>query len=201
MAATRRWSLILVTTVLLGAGLLLGGGAWAPFARAQGQQLPAAVVAVIDYDKIRRDSKAGKSIRDQIETRRKSYQDQIDKEGKRLLAKDQELAKQRSVLSAEAFAEKKRALDGEARNVQRLAQERLEQLGDVTQVALRQMEQAFIEILDGLSGERGFNVVVPRSAVLVFAPAIDLTGDVMVRLDQKLPTVKVPDKAPERPKQ
>jgi outer membrane protein len=191
ISATRRWSLILITTILVGMAAVP--------ARAQAK-LPPAIVAVIDYDKVRRDSKAGKSIRDQIEARRKTYQDQIDKEGKRLLAQDQELSKQRSVLSAEAFSEKKKALDGEARKVQRLAQERLEQLGEVGQVALRQMEEAFLQVLEGLSDERGFNVVMPRSAVLVFSPAIDLTQEVMTRLDQKLPSVKVPDKAPERPK-
>lgn len=186
----RRLSLILVAALVLGAAGLV-----APL-RAQ-EKLPPTIAAVIDYDKVRRDSKAGKSIRDQIEARRKAYQDQIDADGKRLLTQDQELQKQRSVLSAQAFQDKKQALDNQARQVQRDAQAKLQQLGDVSQVALRQLEQAFIQILNDLSNERGFNVVLPRSAVLVFSPKIDLTDEVLDRLDKKLPSVKVPDKAPD----
>jgi Skp family chaperone for outer membrane proteins len=191
--SARRLSLILATV------LLVGTVGHVAELRAQ-EKLPATVAAVIDYDKVRRESKAGKSIRDQIEARRKAYQSQLDVDGKRLLTQDTELQKQRSVLSAQAFQDKKQALDAEARRVQRDAQMKLQQLGDVSQIALGQLEQAFIQILDGLSSDRGFNVVLPRSAVLVFSPKIDLTDDVMARLDKMLPTIKVPDKAPDQPK-
>jgi hypothetical protein len=45
-----------------------------------------------------------------------------------------------------------------------------------------------------LSGEHGFNLVLPSNTVLMFAPKVDMTDEVIKRLDQALPTVKVPDK-------
>ena len=78
---------------------------------AASQKLPTTVAAVIDYQRILRDAAAARSIRDQIEARRKTYQEEISKEEQRLHAADKEFAKQRSVLSPEAFAEKRREFE------------------------------------------------------------------------------------------
>jgi Skp family chaperone for outer membrane proteins len=168
----------------------------APAALAQ-EELPAAVAVVVDYARILREAKAAKAIRTQIDARRKVYQDQIAKEEKRLFDADKELAKQRSVLSAEAFAEKRKAFEQDVSGVQRMAQERRRQLDQVAAVALGQVRNSLVEVVGTLSDERGFNLVLPSSAVLLFSPRIDLTEDVMAQLDKKLPTVKVPDRAPE----
>jgi outer membrane protein len=91
---------------------------------AAAQKLPATVAAVIDYQRILRDAAAARSIREQIETRRKAYQEEISKEEQRLHAADKEFAKQRSVLSPEAFAEKRRDFEQDVAEVQRMVQER-----------------------------------------------------------------------------
>ncbi len=171
----------------------------APAVMAQ-DKLPPAVAVVVDYARILRDAKAAKAIRTQIDARRKVYQDQIAKEEKRLFDADKELAKQRSVLSAEAFAEKRKAFEQDVGGVQRMAQERRRQLDQVAAVALAEVRNNLVEVVGTLSDQRGFNLVLPSSAVLLFSPKIDLTDEVMAQLDKKLPTVKVPDRAPEPPK-
>jgi Skp family chaperone for outer membrane proteins len=45
-----------------------------------------------------------------------------------------------------------------------------------------------------LSNVRGFNLVLPTSGLLLFSPKIDLTDEVLGKLDEKLPNVKVPEK-------
>jgi Skp family chaperone for outer membrane proteins len=181
----------------LAALLALVGTTGAP--RAQ-EKLPAAVAVVVDYARILRDSKAARSIRDQVESRRKVYQDQIAKEEKRLFDADKELGKQRSVLSPEAFAEKRKAFEQDVMGVQRMAQDRRRQLDQVAAAALGNVRNTLVEVVGVLADERGFNLVLPSSAVLLFSPKIDLTDEVMARLDKKLPSVKVPDKPPAAPK-
>jgi outer membrane protein len=168
-------------------------------ARAQDKP-PAAVAVVVDYARILRDSKAARSIREQIEGRRKTYQDQIAKEEKRLFDADKELAKQRNVLSPEAFAEKRKAFEQDVMQVQRLAQDRRRQLDQVAAAALGDVRNSLVEVVGALADQRGFNLVLPSSAVLLFSPKIDLTDEVLAQLDRKLPNVKVPDKPPAAPK-
>ncbi|MFO1068271.1 MAG: OmpH family outer membrane protein [Geminicoccaceae bacterium] len=178
--------------------LMLGLAAAVPAVPALAQQaVPAAVVVIVDYARILRDAKAAQAIRDQIDARRKVYQDQIAKEEKRLYDADKELAKQRSVMAADKFAEKRKAFEQDVVGVQRIAQQRRRELDQVATAALGEVRNALVELVGTLADERGFNIVLPSSAVLLFSPEIDMTDEVLKRLDEKLPTVKVPAKAPE----
>jgi outer membrane protein len=176
------------------AALLLAlvlAGVGAPGA-ARAQPLPAAVAAVIDYQRILRDAAAARSIREQIEGRRKAYQEEISKEEQRLHEADKAFAKQRSVLTPEALAEKRRAFEQEVAEVQRMVQERRRALDDVSAVALNEVKKALIEVVTSIADERGFNLVLPSSEVLFFSRRIDLTEEVLAKLDVHLPDVRVP---------
>ncbi|MCB1969302.1 MAG: OmpH family outer membrane protein [Geminicoccaceae bacterium] len=157
------------------------------------EPLEPAVAAVIDYQRILRDAKAAQSIRNQVEARRKRYQDQIAREEQRLHEEDKALTKRRTILSAEAYAEKRQAFEADVGEVQRMVQERRRQLDDVSSEALSQVRNTLIEVVGDLAERAGFNVVLPSSGVLLFSPRIDLTEEVLTRLDAKLPDVKLSD--------
>ena len=159
-----------------------------------GEKLPPAVAAVIDYQRVLREAKAAKSISDQLEARRKLYQDQIAKEEQKLNDADKELAKQRGVLSAEALGAKREELQKRAAELQKLVNDKRRQLGSVSSAALNDVRNAMLQVVGDLSGEHGFNLVLPSNTVLMFAPKIDMTDEVIKRLDEALPSVKIPDK-------
>jgi Skp family chaperone for outer membrane proteins len=158
---------------------------------ADAQKLPTTVAAVIDYQRILRDAAAAKSIRQQIEARRQSYQEEISKEEQRLHEADKAFAKQRSVLSNEAFAEKRRVFEQEVAEVQRLVQDRRRELDSVAAAALNKVKEALIEIVTSIAEERGFNLVLPSSEVLFFSRSLDLTEEVLAKLDARLPQVQL----------
>jgi outer membrane protein len=160
---------------------------------ARAQQLPTTIAAVIDYQRILKDAAAAKSIREQIATRRQAYQDEINQEEQRLREADQSFAKQRSLLTPEALAEKRRDFEKEVVDVQRLVQERRRALDRASAIALNEVKKALIDIVTGIAEERGFNVVLAASEVLFFASEIDITGEVLAKLDGQLPEVAVPD--------
>jgi Skp family chaperone for outer membrane proteins len=176
--------LLILVVVMLGL-------AWGPARMPRAQQLPPAVAAVIDYQRILRDAAAARSIREQIESRRKDYQDEISEQEHRLYEADKAFAKQRSLLTPEAFADKRRAFEEDVSEVQRLVQERRRELDRVAEVALNEVKTALIEIVTGIAEERGFNLVLPSSEVLFFARKIDLTEEVLAKLDAMLPDVVV----------
>lgn len=165
------------------------------------EKLDPAVAAVIDYQRVLRETKAAMGIRDQVDARRKLYQDEIAKEEQKLEEAGKALAKQQGVLSAEAFKGKRDDLQKQVASLQRMVQERRRTLDQTSAVALNQVRNAIIDIVGELSAERGFNLVLPSSAVLLFSPKIDLTEDVIARLDAKLPSVKVPEKVAQQQQQ
>ncbi|HEX5796360.1 MAG TPA: OmpH family outer membrane protein [Geminicoccaceae bacterium] len=156
------------------------------------QKLPTTVAAVIDYQRILNEAAAARSIREQIDVRRKAYQEEIGKEEQRLHEADREFARQRSLLTPEAFAEKRRDFEREVAEVQRMVQERRRELDSASAIALKQVQDALIEVVTSIAEERGFNLVLPSSEVLFFARKIDLTEEVLTKLNDRLPDVQVP---------
>lgn len=157
------------------------------------QTLPATVAAVIDYQRILKEAKAAQSIGRQIESRRKTFQDEISQEEQRLRQADQAFAKQRSLLAPEALAEKRREFEQEVAEVQQMVQERRRILDRASALALNEVDRSLIEIVTGIAKERGITLVLQRSQVLFFANAIDLTEEVLAELDRRLPDVTVPE--------
>ncbi|HET6519898.1 MAG TPA: OmpH family outer membrane protein [Geminicoccaceae bacterium] len=197
-AETRRRGGVL----LRGAVLALGVAAAAPLLAAAptpapAEELPAPVVAVIDYQRVMRDAAAARSIREQLEARRRQFQEEISSQEQQLHQVDKDLAQQRSVLTPEIFAERRREFEAEVAEVQRLVQQRRRQLDRASGDALDRVKQALIEVVTGMAEDWGFNLVLPSSEVLFFGRRLDLTEEVLARLDQALPTIQVPDVAAE----
>ena len=176
--------------------LAIAVSGWPPAIRsALAEKLPPTVAAVIDYQRILREAAAARSIREQIEAQRKAYQEEISAEEKRLYEVEKEVSRQRSLLTPEAFAEKRREFEAEVAKVQRLVQERRRELDRMSAAALDEVKKALIEVVTGIAEERGFNLVLPSSEVLFFSRQIDLTEEVLAKLDEALPEVKVPEAA------
>ncbi|MGF1562493.1 MAG: OmpH family outer membrane protein [Geminicoccaceae bacterium] len=181
----------LVALLVLGTGLARPAMAQEA-ANGDGELLPPAVVAVIDYQHILRESVAAQNIRSQIEAKSAAYQEQVTADEQSLRERDAELSKQRSLLSPEAFAEKREAFQSDVAEVQRKVQAQRAELDEASAYALNEVKKALIQIISDLAQQKGFNVVLPNSEVLFFATRLDLTEQVLTRLNEDLPEVEVP---------
>jgi Skp family chaperone for outer membrane proteins len=177
-------ALLVAVTLAGGARGQEGGGPQAPLAPA--------VVAVIDYQRLLRESAAARSIRAQVETQRQAYEAEVEAERERLAEADRRLNDARDELSAEAYRERRRAFEQDVAAVQRLVQQRRRQLDEASSTAFQRIRDTVVQIIDALSDRYRFNLVLPRAEVLVFAPEIDLTAEVMAELDERLPRVDIP---------
>ena len=161
-------------------------------AQAAGNKVPPAVIAVIDGQRITRDAAALKNARQQLEQFRFNFQSEIAKEEEKLRAEEQEIARQRAVLSPEAFEQRRQGFQGKVVELQKRIQERSQSLEKMLNGVREQVTLQVVEILKGLAQERGFNMVLDRAQVQIFiGDSIDITQEVLKRLDQRLPSVKV----------
>ncbi len=161
-------------------------------AQAAGGKVPPSIIAVIDSQRVNREAAALKNARQQLEQFRFNFQSEIAKEEEKLRAEEQEIARQRSVLSPEAFEQRRQAFQAKVIELQKRIQERSQSLEKMLNGVREQVTVQVIEILKGLATERGFNMVLDRAQVQIFiGDSIDITPEVLKRLDQRLPTVKV----------
>lgn len=155
--------------------------------------LPPPIVAIVDVAYIRTNSAATKSITNQLRTIQETYSAEISKLEEQLRLQDQELQRQQAILAPEAFAARRREFDAAVDAAQRLVDDRNRTLDRLLSDAMAKVSGAVAQVLQDLSAERGYNVILDRDATLLFfARSLDLTGDVLALLDQRLPNVEVP---------
>lgn len=148
-------------------------------------------LAVVNIQIIMKDSKAANSVRDQVQTKQKQFQSELDKKEKELQEEDKELAKQRSLLSPEAFKQQYQQFRQKAATAQKEIQKKRVQLDKALGEALADIQQNVVTIVAEVAKEKGANMAISTSQVLYADPALDITSEVLTRLDKKVPKLTV----------
>ncbi len=151
-------------------------------------------VIVMSIEDIRRNSVAVKNIRKQIAGFRKEFQTDIQKEESALRSANQELAKKRTILSPEAFAKERRQFEQRVIGVQKLVQKRKRQLDQAQVEAMVKVEGQMNQIVASIAQSRNASLVLRRAQTVLVARGLDVTAEVLERLNKEL--VDVPVKKP-----
>jgi outer membrane protein len=181
--------------------LSLGASALIP-AAAQAQALPAAIVAVVDVERVTAQCNACK-------TANTSFQSQLTAEENREKAMSASLqTEQQSIQTAVNALNGKpadAALEARAKTFQtKLAQAQDEaqrgrqQLQANQQYILRQIQEKLNPIYQQVMQRRGANVLVEQGATLATASNLEVTNDVLAALNAALPTLQTTAPAPAR---
>jgi Skp family chaperone for outer membrane proteins len=154
-------------------------------------ELPASVVAVVDVQFILQEAAASRSIQKQLEAQRETYQNEISKQEDRLRAVEQELNRQRSVLSPDDFAQKRREFEQQVADVQRTVQARKRVLDQAFNESMTKVRDTVLQIVTEVAGEQKATLVLAKQQVVLAEKSLDLTSAVLERVNRKLPTVPV----------
>ncbi len=150
-----------------------------------------AIIGILDIQRIKKESKAIISIRDQITSERLKYEKKFRSKEEILRNEEQEIAKQRTVLSEEAFKKKNNEFRKKVQSLQEKMQKASQLLQKAEAEAIREFNNNLRPILIESSKSYSVNVVLFASQV-AFAPrSLDLTSDVMKRLDDQIPAIEV----------
>ncbi|HET9398724.1 MAG TPA: OmpH family outer membrane protein [Sphingomicrobium sp.] len=173
-------------------------------APALAQRAPAAVVVVVDTDRIGAECTACRAATQQLQqreqqlrTRAQTLQTQLQTEGKpiqdsieALKGKQPDAALQQRVT---AFQAKQRSAEQELSNSQRSLQS--------TQAHVNQQIGARLRTIIGtVAAQRGANIAVGKDTTLYSATTVDVTDAVLAQLNQQLPSVSVTP-LPQQPQQ
>ena len=159
------------------------------------EKLPKAIVAVLDFQLVMRESAAAKDISRQINSYRQRYRGEIKAQEETLRNEERKLKQQRTVLTPQSFEKKRQEFERRVIAVQRSVQDRTRQLDRALNSALNKVQKAMLPIIAKLTEKEGFNVVVDKSQVLFAKKSLDITKIVIGELNKSLPTVKVPEPA------
>jgi Skp family chaperone for outer membrane proteins len=155
------------------------------------EPVPAPVVIVIDIHEVVQKSAAATSIRKQLESTQKSFADELAKRERELRAAEQELAQQRSVLSAEAFQQRRRDFEAKLQDAQRDAGAKRRQFEQAVDENFNKIREQLLPIVDDLVKETKAQMVISKAAVVMVDKRWEFTDEALVRLNKKLPSLKM----------
>lgn len=155
--------------------------------------VPAPAIIVIDLQDVVKQSTAGKGIIAQRDKYLQQYQAEFSKQENALRDAEKELARQRTLVSPEAFAEKRQAFEKKVVEAQRKAQERRRGLEESFGKAMSQLNHTLIKVSDELAQEHGANIVLAKNQVFLHDPRMEFTKAAIERLNQRLPAVEFPE--------
>ena len=158
---------------------------------ASAQDIAGAKIIIVDLREVQKSSKAGQDFARQVETLRADLEADKQKLEKQAADAEQELSRQKAILSDAAFEEKRKAA------AQQFADSRnnLQDKANRVQVALgnadRDLQSALNPVYQALLSKYGANMILDRSVIVMTGQVTDVTREVISQLDQKMPNIKL----------
>jgi outer membrane protein len=147
--------------------------------------------AVINMEKIRRKAAAVQDINAQIKVYRSAFQADVKKEEEELREANEELSRQRAILSTEAFTEERRKFEQKVAAVQRSVQKRKQELDKIQTGSLVKVREALHKIVLEYSNEESLTLIFRKNQMVLVAKPLEITDEIMARLNKALPKIKV----------
>jgi Skp family chaperone for outer membrane proteins len=154
-------------------------------------QASAETIAVINFQQILHDSSAGKSVKEQLDAKQKTYQAEMSKKENELNKESENLAQQRAVLSPDAFEKKAKEFRAKTNDAQKEVQIKHNELDYALNSSLGEIQKTVLEIVANMAKQHGYSLVLPSSQLLYADSKLDITNEVLSQLNAKLPKVNV----------
>jgi len=161
-------------------------------ATAEDEQKPFSI-AVVDVQQLMNESKAAKSIQKQGKNLRKKYQGKIKNLENDLKKAESKVVQAGKDKDQEKFIESRKDFQEELIGSQKKLREYDQKLDKAIATALNKLRDEIIDIVDDLTVENQYDLVITRADVMTVSRDIDITADVMKALNKSLSSVKVRD--------
>ena len=172
--------------------LFIGLGASAVVAQgATAQAAKEAKIVVVDVQEIYRTSLAGKDLLSQIETHRAELEAEAAKYQQDARDEQTELERQQAILSPEAFEEKRRGIGQKYTSIQTDLRDKARRLQIAQSKSDRELQSALVPIYQEMLRDHGANLILDRGQIVLPGPGLDITREVIEKLDATMPTVKL----------
>lgn len=152
---------------------------------------PNTSIGVVDINIILSDSKAAKDAAKQIEKIAKEIEEEVNKQDENMLGEQNKLIESQAVMAPEAFESKAKEYEQKLQKYNIERQEKLITIDNLVAKSRNDVLEALKPILEEVSNERGITILLEKNSVLLNAEAMDITSEVLKKLDKSLPSLKV----------
>lgn len=148
-------------------------------------------IAVVDVQFLISNSKAGKSIRNQLEKQRDAYRGQIEKQESDLRNLEKDLVAQQQSLSKEDFLTKRKDFQEKVMTAQRSVQQRRAAFDKAYTNAMEKLRESIVKIVADAAGKNKIALVLNRQEVVLVEEKMDMTKEILKTLDSTVSSIPV----------
>jgi outer membrane protein len=154
-------------------------------------------MGILDVERVTRQSLMAKDIARQIDAQRRKFMGEIKKEETSLRKSDDELQKQRVILSPEAFAEEARKFRLKTTALRKKVQNRNQELSQLRSIANRELQGAIQKALTQVTKRQRYNLVLRYTpqVILVRPDYLDISKSVLDQLNKNVSKYTIPTPA------
>lgn len=148
-------------------------------------------IAVIDIHHILEKSIAVQNVKKDIEKISENLRQEMSKKEEELQKDEQEIKNKHDSLSEDALNQEIKNFNKKVSGTQRTMQERKNKLEQAHAEAINKIQEATMKIVYEISKEKGFNLALPSAHIFYAAPELNITEEVITRLNVQLKSVHV----------
>jgi Skp family chaperone for outer membrane proteins len=163
-------------------------GAWPTAVRAD--SVPSSAL-VVDVQRILDESEAAKGVQKQLDSQRVRFQSETEKEENQLRQAEQDLSQSREHLGADAYTEREQLLRQRFIAEERHVDARRKALDQSFTEAMDMVRDNLMNVVQKIAHEKGANIVLVKQQILWSESTLDVTDEVLKRLNKELPQIKV----------
>lgn len=148
-------------------------------------------IVFIDQQEIQNQATAFRALGSEQAKMANALQAEVNKKERDLRTADDELNKQRAVLSPDAYNQKRRDLDNRFQEAQQSVQNRKRDIDQSVGDAYNKVMQQVLQIVGDIVRENDYKIVFERKFLVAAETSLDISSEVITRLNKKMPSVAV----------
>lgn len=148
-------------------------------------------IAVLDVEKIVQESSAMRYIQKKVSEKQKEYQTEIDREQTKLESLQKKLESKKSILSESAFEKEAKKFEEEVNQLKDNVNKKQVTLKEASIDGMKIVNDEIKDIIANLSEEKNIDLIVPAGQTLFYKDALDISEEVLKRLNNKITKVNV----------
>ncbi len=141
------------------------------------------------------ESLVAKSVAAQLDKKRNEYQNDVEKKEESLSKLNQELTKQQSVLSKEAFEQKMKDFNHKLSEVQREFQIKKNIIETSHMESMAKIQENMNFVLEQLAKEQALSMIFPANTLVFYKNHLDITSQTLALLDKRIQKIEINFKA------
>lgn len=148
-------------------------------------------IAVVDIERLIGRSTASENIQKQLDREKEKLQKSFTAEEKKLKDLEKEIMAKKDSLSEEEFNAEKQRFQKNLIEARQSLGKQVDTVEQAANVALGQLRQEIVKTIAEMTEQEKYTIVITKQNVIMAEKKLDITDEVMARLNKNIKTIKL----------